>query len=174
MDAVQLLTAKGFKRIAYKRNPEKRRPCYYRNFPQGCQGKRYTRLLVYMGQSDLLVCFETKDWPTRYRSRGVKLDLEGLSEDTLLKAMRDEWKTMAATYNTVELKDVRRRSTEGQVQAKIDQLAGKDGAPLSDLSSALVQAVAQALVSKLGVEGIHSLAHELKTGGQMALPFKSK
>lgn len=171
MDPIQVLTSKGFKQVQYKVAADKRRPCYYLNFTQGCRGKRVARLLVYLGSDDLLVCFEVKEWPQRYRSKGIKLRLPGLDEDMLLIAMRTEWKNMVANHTTVELKDARRNATEGEVQARIDQLAGK-GPPLSDVSTALVQAVAKAVVNKLGVEGIHKLAHELRTGGQMALPFK--
>ena len=170
MDVTQLLSQKGFRQVQYKFAADKRRPCHYRNLPEGCSGRRVTRLLVYLGRDDVLVCFEVKEWPARYRSKGIKLRLAGLDEDMMLAAMRAEWKNMATNFTKVELKDARRPGTQEEAQAKIEQLAG--GPPLSAVSTALVQTLAQALVQKLGVEGIHKLAHELRTGGQLALPFK--
>jgi hypothetical protein len=174
MDPVALLESKGFKRVAYKRNPEKRRPCYYRNFPKGCQGKRYTRLLVYVGSDDLLVCWETKIWPARYRSKGIKLRLPGLDDDALLNAMRAEWKHMTVEFDKAKMRDVRKPATEGEVQVRVDQLAGT---PTSDILGQL----AVSMVKALGLEDVQELAKVVaakkrrrKKGPpseQMSLPF---
>lgn len=172
MDPAQLLISKGFKLVAYKRNPEKRRPCYYRNFPKGCQGKRYTRLLVYIGSDDLLVCWETKIWPARYCSRDVKLNLQGLAEEALLNTMRSEWRGMAANFNKVEMKDRRKPATEGEVEARVSQLAGTPSDILGQLAVSVIKA--------LGLDDVQDLAKVLAAQkrrkakkapeGQMSLP----
>jgi len=171
-----LLESKGFKRVAYRRNPEKRRPCFYRNYPQGCQGKRYTRLLVYVGTNDVLVCWETKIWPARYRSKGIKIRLVGIDEAMLLNAMRAEWRHMVVDHNKVKMRDVRKPATEGEVQARVDQLAGR---PNSDVLGQL----AVSMVKALGLEDVQQLAKLVASRkrrskkapeGQMSLPFMTK
>lgn len=174
MNPTQLLESKGFKRVAYRRNPEKRRPCYYRNYPEGCQGKRYTRLLVYVGDADLLVCWETKIWPARYRSKGIKLRLPGLDDDTLINAMRAEWRHMVVDHNKVKMRDVRKPATEDEVLARVDQLAGT---PNSDILGQL----AVSMVKALGLDDVQQLAKVVRKRrprkvlkGQMNLPFMTK
>lgn len=124
-EVIGLLTSKNFKRVAYKKNPEKRRPCFYCNIDKAKRvGKRTTRLLVYMGDDDVWICWETKDWPETYKSKGEKLALEGLTEEKLLAVMRDKFRDMLNRHREVELKDRRRPAANAaEVEAAAKKLA---------------------------------------------------
>ena len=77
-DVTALLVSKSFKQVQYKVAADTRKPSWYLNFKR--HGKLTTRLLIFIGETEVSICWESKKWPMTYRSTGTKLDYDGMTE----------------------------------------------------------------------------------------------